>query len=74
MRATLKQELPSIYVERDKMADGTPRRLCVPFPRFLRGGDRSFQVVRQTHLKVHLKLTQNYCLEVLALFLRRMII
>ena len=43
------------YVKKDKMADGTPRRLCVshsPFngAEFLRKGDGSFEVVGRTHL------------------------
>ena len=34
----------------------------------------SFQVVWQTDLEVDLELTQNYCIELLALYLHRMII
>ena len=41
--------------------------LRVPFPlqcgRFLRGGNRSFQVVWRTDLEVDLERTQNYGLE-----------
>ena len=68
--------------KKDKMANGTPRGFCVshhpPPPllwgRFLRGGDGSFQVVWRTDLEVDLTWTQNYCVELLALYLRRMII
>ena len=67
------------YVKKDKMADGTPRRLCVshsPFngADFWKEGDGSFQVVGRTHLEVDLEQTQNYYVEYLALYLRRMII
>ena len=34
----------------------------------------SFQVVWQTDLEVDLELTQNYCIELLALYLHQMII
>ena len=72
--------------KKDKMANGTPRGFCVshqptpppPVPasmgRFLRGGDGSFQVAWRTDLEVDLTRTQNYCVELLALYLRRMII
>ena len=47
-----------------------------PWGRFLRGGDASFQVVWRTDLEVDLERTQNYFVELLALFfwLRRIII
>ena len=78
MRATLKQELPSISVaKRQNGVRNSQKALCVSFPlywgQFLWGGDRSFQVVWRTHLEVDLKLTQNYRVELLALFLRQMI-
>ena len=78
MRATLKQELPSICVEkRQNGGQNSQKAFCVPFllhwGQFLSGGDRSFQVIWQTHLDVDLKPTQNYCVELLALFLRQMI-
>ena len=52
-----KMEAALFVQEKDKMADGTPRRFWVshsPFKwgRFLRGGDRSFQVVWRTDLQV----------------------
>ena len=54
------------------------KALHVPFPIqwgwFLQGGDMSFQVVWQTDLEVDLELTQNYCIELLALYFHRMII
>ena len=54
------------------------KALHVPIPIqwgwFLQGGDMSFQVVWQTDLEVDLELTQNYCIELLALYLHRMII
>ena len=50
-------------------ADGSPRRLCVLLPpqwsRYLRGGDRLFQVVWQTEIEVELERTKkiawSYC-------------
>ena len=33
-RATLHQEMNHVYVKKDKMADGAPRRLCVSHLRF----------------------------------------
>ena len=64
------------------MADGTSRGLCVchSFPLQWAdfagggGGGRSFQVVWRTVSKVDLKRTKNYCVELLAIYLRRMII
>ena len=61
------------------MADETSRRLClshstVQWDRFLRGGDGSLQVVWRTDLEVDLEQTQHYCVELLALYLRRMIV
>ena len=74
----LKQELPSIYVEKSQNGRwNSQKALCVSLPlhwsQFLWGGDRLFQVIWQTHLEVDLKLTQNYCVELLALFLLQMI-
>ena len=69
--------------KKDKMANGTPRGFCVshhppPPPllwgRFLQGGDGLPQVVWRTDLEVDLTRTQNYCEELLALYLRRTII
>ena len=79
VRATPNQELLSIYVE--KIQNGgrnSQKTLRVPFliqwGRFLEGGDGLFQVAWRTDLGVHLERTQNYCVELLALYLRRMII
>ena len=33
VRATPNQEMNHVYVEKDKMADGAPRTLCVSHPR-----------------------------------------
>ena len=56
----------------------TQKALRVPFPlqwgRYLRGGDRSFQVVWRTDLEVNLERTQHYYTDLLALYLPRMII
>ena len=56
----------------------TQKTLRVPLPlqwgQFLRGGDGSVQVVWRTDLEVDLELTQNYWVELLALYPRRMII
>ena len=53
------------------------KTLHVPFPLqwglFLLEGDRSFLVIWQTELKVDLEWTQRYSLELLALYLCRMI-
>ena len=61
VRATPHQEMGRICVKKDKMADGSPRRLCVLLPpqwgRYLREGDRSFQVVWQTEMEVELERT-----------------
>ena len=79
LRATPNEELPSISVE--KIQNGgrnSQKALRVPFllqwDRFLEGGDGLCQVVWRTDLEVHLERTQNYCVELLALYLRRMII
>ena len=79
LRATPNEELPSIYVE--KLQNGgrnSQKALRVPFllqwDRLLEGGDELFQVVWRTDLEVHLERTQNYCVELLALYLQRMII
>ena len=63
--------------KKDQMADGISRKLFMslfPWGRFLRGGDASFQVVWRTDLEVDLERTQNYFVELLALYLRRIII
>ena len=56
----------------------TQKTLRVPLPlqwgQFLRGGYGSVQVVWRTDLDVDLELTQNYWVEFLALYPRRMII
>ena len=79
---SIKNNLPSMS-KKDKMANGTPRGFCVshhppPPPllwgRFLQGGDGLPQVVWRTDLEVDLTRTQNYCEELLALYLRRTII
>ena len=47
--------------KKDKMADGTPKRLCMSHSPF--NG-----AVLQTGLDVDLERTQNYCMELLALY------
>ena len=80
VRATLNQEIPLVHVEkRPNGRNGISRKLFMslfPWGRFLRGGDASFQVVWRTDLEVDLERTQNYFVELLALFfwLRRIII
>ena len=70
-----KMEASVSVQQRDKMADGPPRRLCVShFPlqcgRFFREKNGSLR----TDLEVDFERTQNYCVELLALYLRRIII
>ena len=64
--------------KRQNNGRSSQKALRVPFPlqwgRFLRGGDRPFQVFWRTDLKVDLEGTQNYCVKLLALNLRRMIV
>ena len=82
VRATPNQKRSNILSEvcqkRQNGGRNSQKALRVPFPfqwgRFLRGGDGSFQVVGRTHLEVDLEQTQNYYVEYLALYLRRMII
>ena len=80
VRATLNQEIPLVHVEkRPNGRNGISRKLFMslfPWGRFLGGGDASFQVVWRTDLEVDLERTQNYFVELLALFfwLRRIII
>ena len=78
VRATLNQEIPLVHVEkRPNGRNGISRKLFMslfPWGRFLRGGDASFQVVWRTDLEVDLERTQNYFVELLALYLRRIII
>ena len=78
VRATLNQEIPLVHVEkRPNGRNGISRKLSMslfPWGRFLRGGDASFQVVWRTDLEVDLERTQNYFVELLALYLRRIII
>ena len=71
--AQLRNYLPSMS-KKDKMTNGTPRRDLPPQGRVSREGDGSFQVVWRTSLDVDLERTQNYCVELLALYLRPMII
>ena len=65
--------------KKDKMVgrQNSQKALHASFPiqssQFLRKGDRSFQVIWRKDLDVNLK-TQNYCVELLALYLHRMII
>ena len=70
--------LSEVCQKRQNGGRNSQKALRVPFPfqwgRFLRGGDGSFQVVGRTHLEVDLEQTQNYYVEYLALYLRRMII
>ena len=74
-----KMEAASSVQQKDKMADGTPRRLWATCPipyqwgQFLRRGDWSFQVIWGTEL-IDLERAQNYCVELLSLYLCRMII
>ena len=78
LRATLNQEIPLVHIEkRPNGRNGISRKLFMslfPWGRFLRGGDASFQVVWRTDLEVDLERTQNYFVELLALYLRRIII
>ena len=83
VRATFNQEEPSIYVEERQNGERNSQRvLRIPPPpsppplwgRFLQGGDGLSQVVWRTDLEVDLTRTQNYCVELLALYLRRTII
>ena len=82
VRATPNQKRSNILSEvcqkRQNGGRNSQKALRVPFPfqwgRFLKGGDGSFQVVGRTHLEVDLEQTQNYYVEYLALYLRRMII
>ena len=80
MRATPIQELPSIYIEKIQIGGGNSQQpLRIPswppsMGPILRRRDESFHVVLRTELEVDLKRTENYCLKLLALYLRRMII
>ena len=83
VRATVNQEYPSIYVEERQNGERNSQSvLRIPPPpsppllwgRFLQGGDGLSQVVWRTDLEVDLTRTQNYCEELLALYLRRTII
>ena len=65
-------------IKKYKMVDGTSRRLCVSHflfngADFCEEGTGTFQVVRQTGLEVDLERMQNYCMELLALYLDEMI-
>ena len=77
--AIKKWEANSFYVKKKRQIGGQNflKTLHVPFPLqwglFLWGGDRSFLVIWQTELEVDLEWTQNYSLELLALYLCRMI-
>ena len=55
-----------------------PEGFACPLPlqwgRFQRRGDGSFQVIWRTDLEVDLERTQNYCVKLLSLYLRRIII
>lgn len=66
--------------KKDQMADGTSRKLFMslklsPWGRFLRplATQATFEVVWQTDLEVDLERRQNYCVELVALYLRRII-
>lgn len=73
-RATLNQEMSRVYVIKDKMADGALRRLCVSYPRF-NGTDFCGEVTSHFWFSGgQLKRAQTYCVELLALYLRGMII
>ena len=80
MRATPHQELPSIYIEKIQTGgrnSNDPLRVPswhLSVGPILSRGDGSFHVVLRTELEVDLKRTENYCLKLLALYLRRMII
>ena len=77
--AIQKWEANSFYVKKKRQNGGQNflKTLHVPFPLqwglFLLEGDRSFLVIWQTELKVDLEWTQHYSLELLALYLCRMI-
>ena len=64
--------------KKDKMDDGIPEGFACPTPPsmrpILRGGEGSFQVFWRTDLEVDLEQRQNYSVELLALYLRRMIL
>ena len=63
-----------VYVIKDKMADGALRRLCVSYPRF-NGTDFCGEVTSHFWSSGgQLKRAQTYCVELLALYLRGMII
>ena len=72
------REANSFYVKkRQNGGQNFLKILHVPFPLqwglFLQGGDRSFLVIWQTELEVDLEWTQNYSVELLALYLCQMI-
>ena len=64
--------------KRQKGGRNSQKALRCPIPlqwgRFLWRGDGSFQVIWRTDLEVDLERTQNYCVKLLSLYLRRIII
>ena len=73
------KELPSMYVEKIQNGGRNSQKalrvlFLLQWDRFLEGGGGLFHVVWRKDLEVHLERTQNYCVELLALYLRRMII
>ena len=74
----MKNYLPSMSKKIQNGGRNSQKAFRVPISssmdRFLEGGGGLFHVVWRTDLEVHLERTQNYCVELLALYLRRMII
>ena len=71
VRVTPNQEMNHVYVEKDKMAHGAPRRLYVSHPRFnaanFCGEETGLSGLLGTDLEVGLKRTETYWMELLAL-------
>ena len=74
----LKKVLTRLCSKKTKWWTELPEGFACPIPvqwvRFLRRGEGSFQVIWRTDLEVDLERTHNYCVELLSLYLRRMII
>ena len=74
----IKWRPPHLYRKKTKLRTELPEGFACPIPlqwgRFLRRGDGSFQVTWRTDVEVDLERTQNYCMELLSLDLRLMII
>ena len=67
-----------LYLKTTKWRTAHPEGVACPTPtsmgQFLLGGEGSFRVDWRTNLEVDLGRTQNYCLELLVLYPRRVII